>query len=346
MQPETWITWQNFEDLEACPRKYLFRERGPQAVRAACGEQSVFPASRKSQRREVWADLASAFVATFYQRALWRQDPGAAQDLMEGKLREQLAKARAGNYQLDAWDFDKFEEDVALARQAGAGFVGTFEKWGLIGSRIEPHRIVSARLSQDSSVVLVSRPHLYITREDGQRWLLCPSFRQEDWSPAAREHEFPPDEVDAARWDALVSYLVTARVPDRVGIIPLRYPAGYAWGREIVRAHESLGKPLSPKTAAGKQAALAHLTARCSAPGILWQAYVFEDLLRMSGRCEQAVNCLGVGYPARVGKSCADCAFEGMCGARIENLRTKRQRRMVRKPPLIPAGARIVRLGE
>lgn len=340
----TWMTWAHLCALRSCPQQYLFHAGGPQAVQANGAD--VRPGVRRSQRREVWAEVASNFVAGFYHQAIWRREvPSDAAAAVAGeKLSDQTRRARSGAWVLDAWDLQKMEDDASLVRELGAGFAGTFFALDLIGPRVEPHRVVSAQLRPASDVVLVSRPHLRIEREDGEVWLLCPSFRQEAWDGPRGRYIFPAEEREAVTWDALVSYLSDGRVPNRVGTIQLRYPSGYKWAREADVLRASLAKPLAVKTAADKTAALAYLASRSPAAGVLWERCALDNLEVMAKRCEAMLRGLGGTYPARVGGWCSRCEFEECCGERLSSLHARRRFRGNGPPADLRVGT--VKLGE
>lgn len=348
MPSDTMVTWEEFRALETCPRQYLFCARGPAAVRTAAGPGAVTAAgTRGSQRRELLAKVAGSIVQGFYRAALWSQPPETCADFGEAEIRAELSRARAGFWVLDPWDLDRMEETgVQEARAAAAGFQRTCGRWVLAGPRIEPRRVVAAPIAPGSPVVLVSRPHLYLCREDGEHWLLSPSFRREVWDPKTQQYLFPREEREALAWDVLVSYLATAKVPDRAGVLPLRYPAGYRWDAELDQVRLRLTRDLKPRTAADKRAAASFLAGRLESPGILWERCGLDVLEALAQRAASEVRwCLDLAFPARLGKWCGECAFQSQCGDRAASVQARRRvRRGMRQ--VIPAGSKVVRLGE
>lgn len=347
MGPEVLVTWQEFRSLETCPKQYLFQAQGLAGAPARGGLGTTVLGSRRSQRRELLAAVAAQIVRTFYLGSMWGQEPQACADMGAAEMRAELSRARAGLWHLDSWDLGQLEgPGLEDARQAAAGLQATCGRWVLAGPRIEPHRVVAAPLEPGSQVVLVSRPHLYLLREDGEQWLVAPSFRRESWDAKRGRFLFPDEEQDALEWDVLVSYLATAKLPDRAAVLPLRYPAGYRWGAELDRERNRLTKNLRSRAREDCRVAAGWLAGRPESEGLLWRRPSLGGLGALAARVAAGACRLGeTSYPARLGSWCARCPFESQCSDRVSVVQARRRVRRAMGPQDLARGT-VVRLGE
>jgi len=294
MGPDDPIYWSHIATFEECRQKFLWQfgwdgidlGEGP-------GKGKKFP-DITSRHDAVMGKVIQKAVEKFYNEELWR-DPSAVSDILMGfverEWRRQIKKRR------NFIDYEKAglsdSEMIEVCKDGVRGYLVTMKRHRLLGTYARAEVRMLGWLNKWVTVagiadVIVRRTDTGITITEGKN----------------TRHKMRYTNPDQLRWYALVFWRAHGEMPNRLGFVWYRFPAGHeTFDVETGQAFQE--------------------------EGVEWIPFEKEDLLGLARRAIDARNAMRKHKfdPVPVPDTCKWCNFESVCEARQEQREKNASRR-------------------
>lgn len=208
------LYWSHLEKYEACPQQFLW-SRGWGTIDLGGGPGRRKPlVEQKSRHHAVMGIVIQAVVERFYNDELWRQPAGLLgrlEDLTRSTFEHEIAR----NY-IDYRAAPAQVEMLNVCLDGVRGFMQTLKHQRLLGPYAKSEVDLLAYV--DKYTPIGGKADLIIRREDTGLSILDGKNSQ------SKGKYTNPDQL---RWYGLVWYLAYRQLPDRLGFLYWRYPAGF-----------------------------------------------------------------------------------------------------------------------
>ena len=216
------LYWSSLDMYEACPQKFLWT-RGWGAIDNGGGPRRKKPPPyKKSEHHAVMGTAIQAVIERFYNDELWKLlDPVTLKrrllEMADKELKLEIAK-RFINWRLSI-PRDEMEE---LVRGGVMGYIRTLKAHSLLGPYARAEVDLIGYINKYNPIggradTIIRRADTGVTILDGKN-----SKRYKDGKGGLMTYTDP----DQLRWYALCYYLCYQKMPDRLGFVYYRYPAG------------------------------------------------------------------------------------------------------------------------
>jgi len=207
------LYWSSFENYEKCPQLFLWG-KGWGALDVGGGPGKPKPKPLKDSRHHaVLGIVIQKVIERLYNEELWRT-PAGLPERLEALVEKEFAYEIQRNF-ID-WRIapSKFEM-LRTCREGVSGFLRTLKAQKLLG----PYARAEVELLGwvNPSTPIGGRADLVLRREDTGTTILDGKNSKD------KGRYTDPDQL---RWYALCYYLGYGKIPDRLGFLYYRYPAG------------------------------------------------------------------------------------------------------------------------
>ena len=288
MDAQSVLYWSHISTYEACPYRFLLRY-GWEEI-----ERTPFPGPRRSMHQAVMGKVVQKAVETLYNDELWR-DPKKVSDFLlpfvEREWQRQIKKSK------NFINYDKAgmsnHEMIEVCKEGVAGYLRTMKRHRLLGPYARAEVRLEGEINKWVTVggiadVIVRRKDTGITITDGKntRWKM---------------RYTNPDQL---RWYALCFWREYRVMPDRLGFVWYRFPAG------METFDVETGEPIIEE-------------------GVEWIPFDKDDLVGLAHRAVEARNKMRKRKfdAVPVPDVCKNCDFESICEARQEQRERNSSRR-------------------
>lgn len=207
------LYWSNLDLYEKCPQSFLWG-RGWGAIDCGGGPGKRKPAPlKKSRHHAVMGIVIAAVLEDLYNHELWKHPDGLKQRLIE--LTEEKFKLECARNFIDWRIAPARTEMLTVCTDGVLGFLKTLKQNRLLGPYAKAEVDLVAYVNKYTPVG--GRADLIIRRDDTGVSIL------DGKNSTSKGKYTDPDQL---RWYALCFYLAYRVMPDRLGFIYFRYPAG------------------------------------------------------------------------------------------------------------------------
>jgi len=280
--------WTSLKQYEDCPQQWLW-QRGWESIDLGYGLGKGKPRpERRSEHSALMGTVIQAVLERFYNDELWRspaQLPQTFEKLIDSIFRKELP-----GFHIIWADSPSREEMHRQIRDAVLGFVQTCKHNKLLGSYARSEVEYRAALDKYNPVggkfdFLIQRPDTGITILDGKN------------SKEKGKYTDP----DQLRWYAMVYYLSTKEMVNRLGFVYFKFPWGWVPEEKDWPVNED-GVPQKPEPSTG----------------IDWIEFTMDDLKSLAERARNARKQITKERfdPIPTPPKCKLCDWESVCPAR------------------------------
>lgn len=322
MAREFTLYWTSLKRYEECPQKFLWH-RGWEGFDFGRGDgRGKEIPLKKSEHHALMGTVIQGVLEDFYNDEMW-QAPELVKAL-DQKTEIRFAKELSGRYIDIHEDGTSRQEMLHIIRGGIMGFLRTFQALKLYGpyarsevkciAYVDPKSEHAGHLHPLGAYIdfLFRRTDTGITILDGKN-------SKQHWDDKAKEPMYYND-PDQLLFYALVFYLDTGHLPDRLGFIHFRYPVGYTWENEVKTFQDRAGFAKTDETAQKNLRAAAYYAQADPYPGVKWHPFNKDDVRGMAKRALMARAGMDAHLfdPTPSPKNCRFCDFEPICEARAE----------------------------
>lgn len=294
------LYWSSLKQYEDCPQSFLWG-RGWGAIDVGGGPGRPKPKPLKESRHHaVMGIVIQAVLEAMYNKEWWKH-PQELRQLLDDELERQF-KLEIAKSHIDWRLAPSKDEMFRICRDGVYGFLKTLKAHKLVGqyaraevdyvAYIDKYNPIGGRL--DMLIRRDDEPHKGVTILDGK-------------NSAHRGKYTDPDQL---RFYALVFYLNSGVMPDRLGFIYFRFPHGYI-PPEADWEKDADGKPIQPEPDSGVE----------------WVPFTRDDLKGLAHRAVEARKAMEKERFEATPKPsmCKLCAYETVCPARQAQIAANRR---------------------
>lgn len=269
------LYWSNLETYEKCPQLFLWqRGWGDLDVGGGPGRPKPKP-EKESRHHAVMGIVIQKVIEDLYNKELWRNPQGLPERL-QAMIEHEFNYEISRNY-IDWQKAPSKFELLQICRDGVAGFLRTMKAERLLGPYARAEVELMGYVNADTPIG--GRADLIVRRDDVGTMILDGKNSKE------KGRYTSPDQL---RWYALCHYLAFGTMPDKLGFVYYRYPAG------------------TPKEDGTQET------------GVDWVPFTREDVEGIAARAAEARRLMEQQQfaPTPSPKGCEWCAYITVCEAR------------------------------
>ena len=327
------IYWSSMKAYEECPQKYLYSRGWPTIdLGNGLGRGLEVTPETKSEHHIIMGHTIQEVVEIMYNERWW-EVPSTIVDKCEAQTKKSFSKFLRRVKYIDWKTAPPRTELLETCRQGVLGYLRTFAKHKFVGSYVGVEEDMGGWV--DPLTEVRGRADVVFKRKDTGITILDGKNSREYWD---RKHKAPMvyTDPDQLRWYALCYYLQHSVIPDRLGFVYYRYPAGYEYEREK-EDYRSRGVGWARQ-------ALAYYEGLSPASGVNWIECSIDEVEALAIRAQKAlVSMRNEEFePIPSPTNCRLCDFNDQCAARQEQ---KAQNRRKPKPTILDGKEGFIDLG-